>query len=241
LENNAFSRKPTLGIVCLFFLVCFLLVTFCRPSLSAIDIAVNQWASTTQSGTVTFLAVGVSFVFDTTRLVFLSIAIAGLLFLKGYKPQGLLLLGAMGGDALLVEIVKNWEQVSRPMDAIVPSIGFSYPSGHSAGIVVFGGVLAYFAWRHWRSTRSHAGIAVSLGVLVGVVGFDRVYLNVHWFSDVLGGLLLGAFWLSFVVLVFSWLRAAGAFGGKRFDLVANWLYVVAVVVAILVVAAGFIV
>jgi membrane-associated phospholipid phosphatase len=76
-----------------------------------------------------------------------------LLFLKNYKPQGLLLLGAMGGDALIVSIVKTLNQVARPTDAIIADTGFSYPSGHSAGIVVFCGVFAYFAWRHWKGIR----------------------------------------------------------------------------------------
>ncbi len=83
--------------------------------------------------------------------------------------------------------------------------------------------------------RSRALIAVGMGAVVGVVGFDRVYLNVHWLSDVFGGWLFGAFWLSFVVLVFRQLRMGGKVESERFSVVANWLYVVAVVVAVFVV------
>ena len=82
--------------------------------------------------------------------------------------------------------------------------GYSFPSGHSAGIVVFAGDSWLFCVALLAEhTCQELGIGVGLGVLVGVVGFDRVYLNTHWFSDVLGSLLLGAFWLLFVILLLS--------------------------------------
>jgi undecaprenyl-diphosphatase len=190
---------------------------------------------TIQAPALTFLAEGIAFIFDTTSLVVISIAIASILFSKNHKPQGLLLLGAMGGQALLVTIIKNLDRVVRPTNALVSDSGFSYPSGHSVAVVVFGGVLAYIAWRHWNSTRSRTGIVLGLGVLMGIVGFDRIYLNVHWLSDVFGGWLFGAFWLSFVLLVFGWLERAGKFRSERFEVVADWLFVSAIVAAVLVV------
>jgi undecaprenyl-diphosphatase len=231
-------QKPIL--VCAAFLAVFLLVSLLRSSFHSIDAAVNQWFPSIQSNILTLFSQGIALVFDTTSLVFISIAISGALFLKHYKPQGLLLLGALGGDALLVEVIKNIDQVARPPNGLVPSGGFSFPSGHSAGVVVFGGILAYFAFRYWQSTRSRVFVGAGLGVVVAVVGFDRLYLNVHWLSDVFGGWLFGAFWLSFAVLVFGWLEGSGKFGSGRFGVVADWLYVAAVVVAVLVVVFGLI-
>lgn len=122
----------------------------------------------------------------------------------------------MGGDALFVSIIKTLDHVARPTNGILIDTGFSYPSGHSAGCIVFCGILAYFAWQHWQSVRSRASIGVGLGVIVGVVGFDRLYLNVHWLSDVFGGWLFGAFWLSFAILVFRRLQTAGKLQSDRF-------------------------
>lgn len=217
------------------FLLSFLLVTIFRASFHSVDVAVNLWIPSIQSSHATFLAEGVAIIFDTTSLVISSLVISGVLFLKNYKSQGLLLLGAMGGDALIVSVIKTIEHVARPTNAIVLDTGFSYPSGHSAGCIVFGGVLAYFAWRHWQSTRSRAMIGSGLGIVAGVVGFDRLYLNVHWVSDVLGGLLFGAFWLSFVILLFGQAKRTGKFEADRFGFVANLLYFIAVVVSVFVV------
>ena len=229
------KTERTLFIACFVFLLSFLLVTLFRTSFHSVDAAVNLWIPSIQSGALTFFAKGVALIFGTTSLVIISLVISGVLFLKNYKAEGLLLLGAMGGDALIVSALKALDQVARPTNAIVPYGGFSYPSGHSAGCVVFGGVLAYFAWRHWQSTRSRALVVVGLGVVVGVVGFDRLYLNVHWVSDVLGGWLFGAFWLSFVILVFGRLKMYGRFESERFGFVANLLFVGAVVVSVFIV------
>ena len=222
-------------IACLVFLLGFSLVTIFRTSFQPIDISINLLTPSIQSGPITILATGVAIVFDTTSLVIISLIISGVLYFKNYKAQGLLLLGAMGGDAVLVSVLKSLYHVARPTNAIIADYGFSYPSGHCAGVVVFMGVLAYFAWQHWQDIRPRGLIGVGLGALVGGVGFDRVYLGVHWLSDVFGGWLFGAFWLSFVLLAFRHLQAAGKFESERFSLVANLLYVTAVVVSFFVV------
>ncbi len=232
------QKERALFIVCLIFFLGFLFLTLFRTSIHSIDSSVNLWIPSIQSGALTFLAQGVALIFDTTSLVLLSLVVSGFLYLKHYKPQGLLLLGAMGGDALLVSVLKNLEHVARPANKLFFDAGFSYPSGHSAGCVVFGGVLAYFAWRHWQSTRSRALIGVGLGVMIGVVGFDRLYLNVHWLSDVVGGYLMGGCWFLFVVLVFGRLRLTWDFESARFGFVANLLYVGAVFVSVFVVLLG---
>ena len=220
-------------IACIIFLLSFLFVTIFRTSFHSVDSLINLWIPSIQSGTITVLAKGVAIIFDTTSLIILSLAISGVLFLKNYKAEGLLLLGAMGGNALLVSVIKTLDQVARPINAIVADQGFSYPSGHSASVVVFMGILAYFAWQYWRGVRSRVLIGVSLFVVIGIVGFDRVYLGVHWLSDVLGGWLFGAFWLSFVILVFQQLQMMRRLESERFGRAATLVYVLAVVVAVL--------
>ena len=226
-NSQIFKTERPLFIACLVALLGFLLLTFFRANFHSFDVGINLWVPSIQSNSLTFFAQGVALIFDAISLVIISLVISGVLFLKNYKAPGLLLLGAMGGDALIVSALKTLEHVARPTNGIFFDAGFSYPSGHSAGCIVFGGVLAYFAWRHWQSTRSRAFIGAGMGVVVGVVGFDRLYLNVHWVSDVFGGWLFGAFWLSFVILVFRQLKLAGKLESERFDLVANLLYLIA--------------
>jgi undecaprenyl-diphosphatase len=233
----AFVQKKIVALA-IAFLVTFLLVAVFRSSLQPIDFSVNHWVPSIQSGAFTVFAVGIDDYFDTTYLVLYSVVIAAVFFLKHRKQMGLLLVGAMAGDALLVSVAKQVEMVSRPDNAIVQNVGYSFPSGHTAGIVVLAGVMVFFAWSYWKSSRTHVGLTVGYGIVVGLVSFDRVYLNTHWFSDVLGSLLLGASWLLFVMLIYRWLDRMGSFQGRRFDMVANLLYVAAAVLAVAVVVSG---
>jgi undecaprenyl-diphosphatase len=187
-----------------------------------------------QSSTLTFFAKGIALVFDTISLVTISLIISGVLFLKNYKAHSLLLLGAMGGDALIVSVLKTLEHVARPTNNIFSDTSFSYPSGHSAGCIVFGGLLAYFAWRHWQSTSSRVLIGVGLGLEVGLVGFDRIYLNAHWLSDVFGGWLFGTFWLLFAILIFQQLNVKVKFQSDKFNKIAKGLFALGVAAAFLI-------
>jgi undecaprenyl-diphosphatase len=234
--KSSFSKTECLlSIACIVALLGFLFVTFFRANFHSVDVAVNLMIPSIQSSILTFFIQGIALIFDTISLVIISLIISGVFFLKNYKAQGLLLLGAMGGDALIVSALKNLEQVARPTNQIFSNAGFSYPSGHSAGCIVFGGLLAYFAWRHWHSRVSRFVIGVVVGTEVLIVGFDRVYLNVHWLSDVFGGWLFGAFWLFFVILVFRQLNVVGKFQPDKFNKFVNVLFALAVLAAFLIV------
>lgn len=70
--------------------------------------------------------------------------------------------------------------------------GYSFPSGHAMISIAFYGFLAYLALRLLPG-RTGKALAVILGVLVFLIGISRIYLNVHYFSDVLAGFLMGGF------------------------------------------------
>jgi undecaprenyl-diphosphatase len=240
LQKALLQTRRNLLVVSAVFLLAFFVVTIFRPNLQTIDTQVNLWTPTIRTPILTTFALGIAVTFQTNSLVLISMVISGLLFLKHRKHLGLLLFGVMGGDALLVAVLKSVDQVARPTNGIYATSGFSYPSGHSTAVVVFVGILVYFALRRYHTMRAKVTVGMGMGALVGVVGFDRVYLNVHWFSDVLGGWLFGAFWLTFAISGFIWLESKGKLSSAKFNILANWLYAIAVLVSVLIVALGFI-
>ncbi len=217
-----------------------MLFSILRVNLQPIDVAVNLWTITIHNDIAILLAKALSTIFDTIIIVAASIVIATFLFLKKRKAQSVLLLTAIGGEALFVNIVKNIDQVARPENQLLLGSGYSYPSGHSAGVVVFIGLIAYYAWLNWDSSKRVKVFALAgFGLLVAFVSFDRVYLNVHWLSDVVGGWLFGAFWLSFCIMVYERLKFAGKFETERFNFAANILFGVGVLVAVSIVTLGW--
>ncbi len=83
--------------------------------------------------------------------------------------------------------------------------GWSFPSGHAFGAVVFYGMLAYVLLR--LSPRFHRAIIAAAILLIGVVGISRILLQVHYFSDVLAGYAAGAAWLVLCIGATETLRA----------------------------------
>lgn len=83
----------------------------------------------------------------------------------------------------------------------------SFPSGHTTSATAVYGFLAYAIARDLPSARQRFELAYWTAILVLLVGFSRLFLSVHYLSDVLGGLLVGGFWLLVGFALVEWQRA----------------------------------
>jgi len=115
-------------------------------------------------------------------------------------------LPALVAGGFLVNLLTKW-LVARPRPRLTQ---YGFPSGHAIGAVIFFGALIYVLWtvpvsRGWR----WAGTLASC-LLIAAVAYSRLYLKVHWASDVAGGLTGGAAWLLFVLLVLDRRRRPGS-------------------------------
>ena len=119
--------------------------------------------------------------------------------------QAFSLLICLSGAGVLNYLLKSLFERSRPdILQLVAASGYSFPSGHAMGSLCFYGMLAYLASRniphwHWRFT-----LFASATILVIAIGISRIYLGVHYPSDVLGGYTAGATWLSFCISLLIW-------------------------------------
>ena len=106
---------------------------------------------------------------------------------------------SLGGSALLNMATKQFFQRDRPAlwESIAPEHTFSFPSGHAMGSATLAMVVVLLCWHtRWR------WLAVALATLFALlVGASRIYLGVHYPSDILGGFAAGIAWVSGVYLV----------------------------------------
>ena len=102
---------------------------------------------------------------------------------------------ALGGISLNL-LLKNFYYRPRPLLPLTAASGLSFPSGHAMLSVTFYGLLIYLVHRHVRRARVLRGVlTVLLVLLILLIGLTRVYLRVHYATDVLAGFVAGAVWL----------------------------------------------
>jgi undecaprenyl-diphosphatase len=115
----------------------------------------------------------------------------------------------LAGSGLWIDGIKHAVDRERPEynRVFTTETSYSFPSGHAAGSSVGYGMLAYCLALRWRTWRRRLGLVVVLGLLVLAIGFSRLYLGVHFFSDVLAGFALGLAWLALCVCAIEAVRA----------------------------------
>src|SRR6266508_5399017 len=108
----------------------------------------------------------------------------------------------LGGGEVLNQVIKYLVARPRPVFAqpLIPESGYSFPSGHAVLSLIAYGLLAYFAVLVLSTWRARTGVIMAAGLLVLVIGFSRLYLGVHYFSDVVAGFAAGGVWLSTCII-----------------------------------------
>jgi undecaprenyl-diphosphatase len=126
----------------------------------------------------------------------IAVSALGFLYFEGQKRVAMLAVGALAGGAAMSLLLK--EVFQRPRPEIVPHLrevaSTSFPSGHAMGAAVVYLTLAVIFVKAFRSRRAKA-FCLALGILLAlIVGASRVYVGVHYPTDVAGGWLAGTAW-----------------------------------------------
>jgi membrane-associated phospholipid phosphatase len=156
--------------------------------------------ATTSDNTYQFFSIATHLA-DTLVLTLLCVVVAiGLLWRKHWLYVASWLI-AIIGNALLTKALKALFQRLRPLHdhGFAVADGWSFPSGHASGVLVAYGMLAYLAIYH-TERRWHLLIVSATIALILLVGNSRIFLQVHFFSDVLAGFCSGAAWLVICVI-----------------------------------------
>ncbi|MDM0022886.1 phosphatase PAP2 family protein [Variovorax saccharolyticus] len=137
---------------------------------------------------------------DPLMLAVLGAAVAVLLWLRRERLLSAGWIIALAGNAILNPLLKQVFERARPLHDLgtTPIAGYSFPSGHTSGAMVAYGMLLYLAIR-LLPLRWHAAVAMAAVALVLTIACSRVFLRVHFASDVAAGLFSGLSWLGVCV------------------------------------------
>lgn len=161
-----------------------------------IDKSVAEVLSKTRSQTLTNIFIEISALGSVS---FLTIAvILGVLFFSLSKNYlaGVFLVITTSSAGLLSQTLKGFFERPRPSleRHLVFVDGFSYPSGHSLGSAAFYLMLALLVSEFYPGRTQRLIIFFVSTMLILLIGFSRIYLGVHYPTDVAAGILLGAIW-----------------------------------------------
>jgi undecaprenyl-diphosphatase len=156
----------------------------------------------------TVMAVDLTALGSVTLVVLVStIALCVLLLLKD-RMGALQLVAASVGAGILTTTIKNYIDRPRPprpevVTQLIQVSGLSYPSGHSLAAASLYLTVAILVCRHLQKTGHQIAIlAMTIGIIL-LVGISRIYLGVHYPSDVASGISLGAAWALLLAGCFS--------------------------------------
>lgn len=141
-------------------------------------------------------------------LIALALLVTGLLFWRRLYLLALAFPAAIAGSAALNTGIKYLFLRQRPSfeHALVHETSTSFPSGHAMNAMAAYGMLAYLVVLLVPNRLACVASVVGLTIVVLLVGFSRMYLGAHYFSDVVAGFTVGACWLAVLITALEVLR-----------------------------------
>lgn len=159
----------------------------------ALSIAIGQHTpQAVREGFALFTRVG-----DPWPMALYTVALAAWLWRRGHQGFALGWLAANAGNALMNYALKHVFERLRPVHdtTLATASGYSFPSGHTSGAMVFWGMAAYLALRLAPPRWQLPMLALATGMVLSIAA-SRVFLQVHYLTDVMAGLCSGAAWLA---------------------------------------------
>lgn len=139
-------------------------------------------------------------------LALIGFVMSVVLLRRGWRSLTFVWIVGLIGGGLLNLTLKTWLQRPRPFFdvPIMVAQGWSFPSGHTMNAIVGYGLLAYLLCMLTARSVLRAAFIITACMLIVLIGFSRMYLGVHYLSDVLAGYAAGGVWL---LACITWMHA----------------------------------
>lgn len=161
---------------------------------------------------------------DPTFQILISLLVFAILYLLNNKLEAICCVFNIGFTGASNLIFKNIVKRSRPMGIrLIESHGYGFPSGHSSISTAIGIVLIYFILKRMKNKKAAYLISVFIVAYLVLVGISRVYLGVHYPTDILGGWFLAGVWSYITIMIYKFCMKKGVnkFLDKYFTIKLN--------------------
>ena len=176
-----------------------------KGGLARFDLLATTWLQVHGTERGESIYVVVSYFGAQVLIALLAIVAILLASRRDWRHLSVLAITCIGG-ALLNGMLKVIFRRTRPMYATeFNATSWSFPSGHAMDSLIVYGLFAYWVSRKYPSMRVPLFVAAAL--LVALIGFSRIYLGVHYFSDVIAGYSAGLVWLTVCVTGYRFAEA----------------------------------
>lgn len=198
------NRWQRISLLIVFTLIFGVIAFFHESRLGKwIDNEVYEFIYASESFITTSILLGATKLGEVWAMVCLSLLVVAYLMLKRYKIEALFFMLTMALSGTLNPILKNIFDRERPtLLRLIDISGFSFPSGHAMGATSYFGSVMYLV--HHIDHGASKGILIGLSALmILLISTSRVYLGVHYPTDIIAGIIGGAFCLVLSTLIFK--------------------------------------
>ena len=168
-----------------------------------VDVRVANWLHDHATPGWTAFFENVTRLGNVSTLLVVVLLAAVVLWRKGWRGElELLVLAAVGAEILTTGLKLGFER-ERPFfsDPLATESTYSFPSGHASVSLAVYGTLGYIAARHLPTRPTQLVALAAAAGLVLLIGFSRLYLGVHFLSDVIAGFSVGLAWIALCVVL----------------------------------------
>ena len=178
-----------------------ILIMYYNKSIGVLDVNSYVLISNIRSDFLTNIMKVISYLGEYKLLILVTI----LLFLFTKKKEFSMYLGLVSISSFAVNFaIKHVVQRPRPTWGLIPEDGYSFVSNHSIAMMTFYGFILYCIWKSKLDKTYKIIISIITILLMIIVPFSRIYLGVHYTSDVLAGLLFGlSYLIAFIKIVYK--------------------------------------
>jgi len=168
---------------------------------NSLDLAVNAFMQSIQTPFSVKLMSAITFIGDVKVLLPLSILLVLYLFYKKENLKSSLIASTLILGVLTSETLKFLVSRARPENALMKLSDYSFPSGHVLMSTLFF-LLVIYLFKNSMKDKVLRKLFITMLIIIPIlISFSRLYLNVHWLTDVIAGIIIGIFWTALFIKI----------------------------------------